>query len=329
MTAFLARRILSVVPTLVGISLLTFLILNLIPSDPLLTWSSAGTAPSADELDHLREELRADRGPVARYLDWVVAVMSGDLGRSLRDGRPVTGVIAESLPWTLLLNLTAVLLIYGVAIPFGFLGASSPGSAADRVGGWVLLALYALPSFAAALVLQEVLSVRLHLLPLQGVGDPGISASVVARAIDLLRHLALPAACLALSGWAFVARYARAVFRSALGSEHLVMARAKGLSRLRASLHVLASSAVPLVTLLAAILPGLVGGSVIIEQVFSWPGLGRLYLGSVLARDYPVVLGLTLLSASAVLAGQLVVDVLYLVVDPRTRTGLLPERARA
>ena len=324
MIAFLARRALSTVPTLLWISLLAFAILNLLPSDPIQVWSG-GSPYSVEAAEHLRSELRLDRGVVARYASWGLALLRGDLGRSLRDGRPVTSVIADALPWSLLLNLGSVLLIYGVAVPFGVFGASSPGSAADRVGRMVLLFLYAVPSFAAALLLQQWFAVHLRWLPLQGISASGTNVWV--RALDLARHLLLPTACLALGGWALVARYSRAAFRSALGREFLAVARAKGLSRLRAYGHVAANTAVPFVTLLATILPGLVGGSVIVEQIFSLPGVGRLYLASIVARDYPVVLGLTLLSAVLVLAGHLLVDFLYLVVDPRIREGLLEEGA--
>ncbi len=327
MAAFVLRRLMAAVPTLLGITILSFLVLNLIPSDPILTWSGGGAQPSAEALERLRSELRTDQGPMARYAGWLLAVLRGDLGRSIRDGRAVGAVVAEALPWTLLLNLCAVITIYSLAIPFGLVGAASPGSTVDRLGGTILLVLYALPSFAAALLLQQLFAVRMHLLPLHGLMDRVEGATALGRAADLGRHLILPSVCLALSGWAFVARYARAAFRSSLGREYLAAARARGLSRARALRHVAANAAVPLVTLLAGVLPGLVGGSVIVEQIFSWPGVGRLYLGSVEARDYPVVLGLTLLSAVAVLTGQFIVDLLYLAVDPRVRHGLLESRA--
>ena len=328
MPAYLLRRVLAILPTLVGISLLAFIVLNLIPADPVVTWSAGGTPPSAEALAHLKAELRTDRGgAIARYIDWAFALIRGDLGRSLRDGRPVGAVIAEALPWTVLLNLCALLVIYGLALPFGLLGSVAPGSFADRAGGAALILLYALPSFAAALLLQQLFSVRLGLLPLQGVATLLPDAALPARSIDLARHLALPTICLALSGWAFVARYARAAFRSVSGREFLAVARAKGLSGPRAHLHVAANAAVPFVTLLGSIIPGLIGGSVIVEQIFAWPGLGRLYVGAVGARDYPVVLGLTLLSAVAVLAGQLLVDILYPVVDPRLRQRFVESRA--
>ena len=163
----------------------------------------------------------------------------------------------------------------------------------------------------------------------QPLNIPANTTQSTARDLGTVVHLALPTLCLALSGWAIVARYSRAAFRSVLGREFLSVVRAKGLSRLQAHLHLAANTAVPFVTLLATIVPGLVGGSIIVEQVFSLPGVGRLYLAAVEARDYPVVLALTLLSAVLVLAGHLLVDLLYLLVDPRIRTALLPERTDA
>ena len=324
MITFLTRRVLSTVPTLVGITVLAFTILNLLPNDPIQVWSGGGSY-SAEAVQHLRDELRLDRSTGARYVSWGLALLRGDLGRSLRDGRTVVSVIADALPWSLVLNLCAVLLIYGVAVPFGLVGATSRRSAGDRLGGAVLILLNAVPPFAAGLLLQQWFAVGLGWLPLQGVSAEG--STFVERACELARHLVLPTICLALSGWALVARYSRAAFRSLLGREFLAVARAKGLSRLRVFGHVTANAAVPFVTLLATILPGLVGGSVIVEQVFSFPGVGRLYLSSVEGRDYPVVLGLTLLSAALVLAGHLLVDILYLFVDPRIREELLKDRA--
>ncbi len=323
MPAYLARRLLAAIPTLFGITLVAFLVLNLIPADPIVTWSAGGTPPSAEALQRLRAELGTDRGAPARYADWILGLLRGDMGRSLRDGRPVSAVIGEALPWSLLLNLCALLAIYGLAVPFGILGTAAPGSLPARSGGALLLLLYALPSFAAALLLQQWFAVRLGWLPLHGVSSLLDGASSIARAGDVARHLVLPTTCLALSGWAFVARYSRASFRSVAGREFLAVARAKGLSSPRAFGHLAANAAVPFVTLLGSIVPGLIGGSVIIEQVFSWPGVGRLYVGAVEARDYPVVLGLTVVAALAVLAGQLLVDFLYAVVDPRLRQRLV------
>jgi len=189
MIPFLLRRVLSAVPTLVGIALLTFLVLNILPGDPLLVWSGGGYY-SAESVEHLRSELRLEQGPAARFASWGMALLRGDLGRSMRDGRPVTAVVAAALPWSLLLNAGAVLLIYGLAVPFGLLGAAAPGSATDRLGRTLLLLLYGVPSFAAALLLQQCFAVRLRWLPLQGLPDPAGRAAAPLAA--LVAHLALP-----------------------------------------------------------------------------------------------------------------------------------------
>jgi len=319
MTQFALRRLAAALPTLIGITLITFLILNLLPTDPLFSWSPGGPGLSAEASARLRSALGPERGVLQRYADWLGALLRLDLGTSVHDGRPVVDVLRQALPWSLLLNLCAIVVIYALAIPLGLIGATAPGRLADRAGGFVLLLLYAMPSFAAALLLQQGLAVHWHLLPLQGVGDPPAGRVPWWRALDLLRHLILPVTCQALAGWAFVSRYARAVFTSTLRDDFLATVRAKGAPATRTAMHLLANAAVPLVGLIGAILPGLVGGSVLIEQIFSWPGLGRLYVQGVETRDYPVVLALTLLSALAVLAGQISVDLLYLVVDPRMR----------
>jgi peptide/nickel transport system permease protein len=318
MTGYLLRRLASTLPTLVGITLVAFAVLHLLPGDPLERRSPEAAGLSAEAGEHLRTALPEEAAIGERYLRWVSGLLRGDLGVSRRGGRrPVGGLIAEALPWTVLLNLTALAAIYGLGLPFGFLAAARPGSILDRLGTWTLMGLYVMPAFAAALLLQQVFAVHLGLLPLHGVPEPGAG-----RAPALLRHAALPAACLALTGWAFVARYSREAFRAARRRSYVAAARARGVTTRRAWGHIAADAAVPLLTLLAGVLPGLVGGSVIVEQIFSWPGVGRLYLASIEGRDEPVVLGLTLLSAAAILAAQVLVDLLYALADPRARTGL-------
>ncbi len=321
MSGYLARRIASALPTLLGITLLAFLLLRVLPARPGSAGREEGMV-SAEAMARVRAAAPAAVSPAAGYAVWISGLVHGDLGRSEHDGRPVTTVLGEALPWTLLLNGTALLIIYGLAVPFGLLSAAAPGSRFDRLGGAFLIGVYALPSFAAGLLLQQWVAVRWNLLPLQGPPDIPAGTGWWQAVGTTLAHATLPAVCLALSGWAFVARYARAVFRSALGRQFLTAARARGLSRTRVVAHAALWAAVPFVTLLATILPGLAGGSVVVEQIFSWPGVGRLYLGAIETRDTPVILGLTLLSALLVLAANLIVDLLYAVVDPRIRERL-------
>jgi peptide/nickel transport system permease protein len=327
MTGYILRRALVSLPTLLGITLIAFAILNVLPSDPLLTWSDGAAPASAEAMNRLRDALQPDSGPATRYATWLLGLLRLDLGRSLRDGRPVTAVIAEALPWTLLLNLAALAAIYALGLPLGWIGARRRGGAAAAAGRALLLALSVVPPFAAALLLQRLFAVRLGLLPLQGTGtagDPGVAA-----AADLLRHLVLPTVCLALAGWAYAARYARAAFRAVLSTEALAAARARGLHGLSLARHFAPNGALPFVWMVAGIVPALVSGSVVIEAIFSWPGLGQVLLRGVEGRDYPLVMALVLLSALTVLMGQLVADLLLPAIDPRLReTVARAEEAR-
>jgi peptide/nickel transport system permease protein len=199
-----------------------------------------------------------------------------------------------------------------------------PESAFDRISGAALFALYSTPSFWAALLLQTLFSVKLRWLPLYGVASdpepPGLAGLT-----DRLSHLALPVVCLTYGSLAFYARLVRAGVAEARNADYVLAARARGLSRREALWkHAFRNALLPLVTLLGLVLPGLLSGSVIIERIFAWPGLGRLYFDSILSRDYPVVLALSLIGAVATLAVTLVADVAYAVADPRVRDGTSP-----
>lgn len=314
MSGYLARRLLAALPTLLGITLLAFAILNLLPADPILTWSEGMIPASAAEMERLRSTIRADEPPAARYLAWLLALLRGDLGASMRDGRPVATVVAEALPWTLLLNGAAVTLIYALGLPLGWALSRRPRTLTGGAGGAVLL-LSIVPPFAAALLLQRLFGVRLGLLPLQGTGEGG--------GLAVLPHLVLPALCLALSGWGFVARFAAAAFRSSIPERAVAAARARGLAGRALARHFAANAALPFLWILGGMIPALVSGSVIVEEIFSWPGMGRLLLRGVEGRDYPVVLALVFLSGVAVLLGQLVADLLLPALDPRARSPML------
>ncbi len=314
MSGYLARRLLAALPTLLGITLVAFTLLTLLPSDPILTWSEGMIPASAAEMERLRTALRSDESPAARYGDWLLAILRGDLGVSMRDGRPVTTLIAEALPWTILLNGTAIALIYGLGLPLGWALSRRRSRALGGANGLLLL-LSIVPPFAAALLLQRLFGVRLGLLPLQGTGS--------GEGVAVLPHLVLPALCLALSGWGFVARYARVAFRHSMPESAIAAARARGLAGLSLVRHFAANAALPFLWILGGMVPALLSGSVIVEEIFSWPGLGRLLLRGVEGRDYPLVLALLFLSGVAVLLGQLLADLLLPALDPRARAPLV------
>src|SRR5262245_23703827 len=322
MTGYLLRRLLACLPTLLGITLVAFIILSLLPTDPLLTLSEGSVPASAEATRRLREALGPQTGPVERYGAWLLGLARLALCTSLRDGRPVNAILAETLPWTLTLNLSAVLAIYVIGIPLGWLGTRRRGIVA-AVGRAALLVLSILPPFAAAILLQRIFAVRLAILPLQGTGE-GDATGLRALA-ETGRHLVLPTVCLAFAGWAYAARYARAAFRTVVTPGAVATARARGLHGLSLARHFAPNAALPFVWMVAGIVPALVSGSVIVEEAFSWPGIGRQLLRGVEGRDYPLVLAVVLLSALAVLMGQLLADFLLPAIDPRIRDAVMRE----
>jgi peptide/nickel transport system permease protein len=318
---YLLRRLLLAIPTLLGIIVVVFLLLHLAPGSP---GAAAGSPESGRRISgEAREEMRRlyglDRPLPEQFARWVGRVVRFDLGESFVDRRPVPERIREALPATLELNGLALLFTLLIAVPIGVAAGGRPDGRFDRTSAVVLFALYSLPVFWAALLLQTLFSVELGWLPLYGLSsDPAPSGP--AGVADRLAHLALPVTCLTYGSLAFLARLVRAGVVEARSQDYVTAALARGLSR-RAALwkHAFRNALLPLITLFGLLLPGLLSGSVIVERIFAWPGLGRLYFDSILSRDYPVVLGLSLVGAVTTLLATLAADVAYAFADPRVR----------
>jgi len=322
MARFLARRLATAAATLLLITAVVFLLVHLAPGDPLAEGAGeAATHPLSPEARaSLRAQYRLDRPVLVQYVLWLSDLVRGDLGRSILDRRPVAETIASRLGLTLTLNLLALVVMVLCAVPLGALGALRPGSVWDRGGALATYLLYALPVFWAALLLQSALSVRLGWLPLAGVRSSGFEyLGGLDRLVDRAAHLALPVACLSYGGLAYLSRFVRASLLDAR-AESWRAVRARGASKIAVLYrHGFRQAGVPMLTLAGFLLPGLVGGSVLVETIFAIPGLGRLFVEAAFGRDVPVVMGLTLLSAAATLAGIFLADVLYAVIDPRIR----------
>lgn len=309
--------------TLALVTALVFALVHAAPGDPATAVAdeALGARLPPERAAELRALYRLDRPVHEQYVLWLADVASGDLGRSFRDRRPVTELIAERVGPTVSLNLVAVLLVVGIGVPVGTLAAQRPGSRLDRwtaVGGY---ALYAVPVFWAALVLQTVFAVHLDWFPLHGLAsEHAADHGLATRALDRLAHLVLPGVALAYGGVAYLARFVRATLLDAALPSAARAARARGLSPAAVLLrHGFRQAAIPLLTLAGFLIPTLLGGSVLVETVFDIPGLGLLFFDAALQRDLPVLLGLTLLSGVATLGGVIAADVLYAVVDPRVR----------
>jgi peptide/nickel transport system permease protein len=317
---FFVRRIALAIPTLFGIVVVVFLLMHLAPGSPASAiGSESGRRLSAAARAELRHLYGLDRPLPERFVQWLGRVARFDLGESFVDRRPVSERIREALPATLALNGLALFFTLAIAIPIGVAAGGRPDGLFDRSSAVVLFALYSMPVFWVALLLQTLLSVELGWLPLYGVASdpaPGGFGGV----LDRLAHLALPVTCLTYGSLAFFARLVRSGVAEARAQDFVTAALARGLSRRQALWrHAFRNALLPVVTLLGLLLPGLLSGSVIVERIFAWPGLGRLYFDSILSRDYPVVLGLSLIGGVATLAATLAADVAAALVDPRLR----------
>ncbi len=312
-------RLLWAIPTLLGIVVAVFLLLHLAPGDP-------GSAAASRRISHesalaLRRMYGLDRPLAAQFGAWLRRAARLDFGESFQDHRPVSLRIREALPYTLELNLLALALTLAVAIPLGVEQARRRGSAFDRLTGGFLFALYSMPSFWVAMLLLTLLSVHLGWFPLFGVAsDTAAGLSFGAALLDGLRHLALPLACLTYGSLAFFTRMVRAAVLEASGKDFVLAARARGATPRQALWrHAFRNALLPLITLTGLLMPGLLSGSVIIERIFAWPGLGRLYFDAAMARDYPVILGLAFFTALLTLAATLLTDLACAAADPRLR----------
>ena len=304
-----ARRLASAAITIALVSLLVF---SLGASLPGTTDEDESDRPLSPEYRAaLREQFHLDAPVLVRYARWAGDLIRGDLGVSFREKRPVAVIIKERLPVSLALNALALSAIVGLAVPIGIAAAWRPSSAQDRLLGFATTALYAVPVFWAALLLQWVFAVRLGWLPLFGLGS-GVA--------DRAAHLVLPVACLTYGGLAYVSRFVRTAIVEGTTGEAGRVARARGVGPFRFLLvHGVQQSALPVLTLAGFLIPRLVGGSLLVEEIFGVPGLGSLMFQSVLARDLPVVLALTLLSGATTLAAMTGADVLAAWIDPRSR----------
>jgi peptide/nickel transport system permease protein len=324
MIRYVLRRLVLAVPTLFGIIVIVFLLVHLAPGSPVSGGGDSLRRPTGRAAEELRRLYGLDRPIPERFGTWLSRAVRFDLGDSFVDRRPVGERIREALPNTLLLNGLALALALSIAIPLGVVAGGRPEGTLDRLSGAALFALYSTPTFWAALLLQSLFAVQLRWLPLYGVAsDP--SPSGLAGVVDRLAHVALPATCLAYGTLAFVARLVRSSVAETREADFVLAARARGASRRRALwTHAFPNALLPLLTLFGLLLPALLSGSVIVEKIFAWPGLGRLYFDSILSRDYPVILGLSLLSAVATLGATLISDVAVAAVDPRVRDGTAP-----
>lgn len=322
MLTYLAKRLAGFVPLLLGISFVSFMVMALAPGNPVDLMTDLNPKASPEARVRLEQYYGLDQPIYVQYGLWLGRIVQGDLGTSFsRDRRPVLDKIAEALPITLLLNVLDLMLILALSIPIGIYSAARQYSLGDRITTVFVFVGFAMPGFWIALLAMMVFGEQLGWLPISGLRSLDYdSMSVLGKAGDRLAHLILPVGISAVTGLAGMSRYMRSSMLEVLRQDYIQTARAKGLSeRVVLLRHALRNALLPVVTLLGLSIPGLIGGAVIGETIFAIPGMGRLFYTSVLARDYPVVMGITLIGAVLTLVGNLVADLAYYAVDPRLR----------
>ena len=320
MVRALLRRAFTGLAVVLGVVTLMFFLIRLAPGDPALLL--VGPTASEEQLAAQRRSLGLDQPLAQQYATWLARFTEGDWGTSIATGRRVSAMIAEAWPATVRLVGLSLLLSYVLGIVVGAIQAGS-GGRVDTSLSVITVTLFALPGYWLGLMLVMVFTYWARALP--AFGAAGFDADFLTgwgRVADRLRHLALPLTTLTLIGVGGVARYVRGAMLDVRGAPHVAVARAKGLSPAQVNFrHVLRNALIPVVTLLGLSLPALFSGAVFIESIFAWPGVGRVMVEAVGARDYPVIMAATAVSAALVVAGNLVAELLTAWVDPRVRTA--------
>lgn len=326
MRDYIFKRLLLLIPTLFGITLITFFIIQLAPGNPVerklqLDQGIQAEAITQQIVEETKKLYGLDKPIYVRYGIWLKQIVTLDFGNSYKDHRPVINKIAERIPITLTLNIISIILIYLIAIPIGVYSAVSHGRFSERLSTFFLFILYSIPSFWMAMILIFFLGGGDYwdLFPVYGILSPGAeNYPFFKKAINFLWHIALPVFCLTYGSLAYLSRFQKGSLLEVLREDFVRTATAKGLPRHKVLLkHALRNALIPIITILAGILPAMIGGSVIIESIFSIPGIGQLGFEAVLSRDYPVIMAIATISAVLTLIGILIADLVYVLIDPR------------
>lgn len=318
----LVRRLLQAIPTLFGIVLICFVLMSLAPGDMVDILSAEGQISDPEVLARMRALYGLDVPVPQQFLNYVAGVLALDFGYSYRHARPVLDIILDRLPATILLMTTGLVAAVLLGMLAGAVAALRVNTVTDAILSILAVVFFAMPSFWFSLMLVVLFSVKLGWLPVAGMQTIGAShAGILAQLLDISRHLVLPALSLALFYAAIYARVMRSSMLQVYNLDFVRTARAKGLGERRILLrHVLRNALLPVVTLIGIQFGTMLAGSVVIESVFSWPGLGTLLLESVTSRNFPLMMGIMIFSSVLVILANLVVDIVYRLLDPRIST---------
>ena len=322
MRAYFFKRFIGLIPLFFGITFISFIVIHLAPGSPVDARSALNPKMTLQAKQKLTEIYGLDRPLPVQYLHWLKRLGQFDFGRSFIDGEEVTVKISRAIPVTLGINALSLILVFLLGIPLGILGAVKKDSWVDKVSGSLALAGFSVPTYWLALVLVACFGAGLRILPVSGLFSIfHDEMNFFERIVDIARHLVLPLVVSSITGFAGISRFMRSSMIEVLNQNYIRTARAKGLSEKKVLVgHALKNALLPVVTILGLSVPGLLGGSVIFESIFSIPGMGRLFFNSVFSRDYPVIMGVLVLGALLTLMGNFLADATYHFLDPRIRS---------
>jgi peptide/nickel transport system permease protein len=320
MVRFILRRSGQLLITLLGITVLTFAIIHLAPGEPTALQAEMNPRVSAQAREQLRQLYGLDQPLWKQYGTWLGRIVTLDLGTSLDDGRPVIDTIGEKIPITLAISVLSLLLIVVVATPIGIYAAVHHNSWLDKATTIFVFVGFAMPTFWLALLLMLLFGVQLGWLPISGIQSFGVEMTAGERLVDWGRHLLLPVFVSAFGGLAGFSRYIRSEMLEVTLQDYVRTAHAKGLDqRTIVYKHAFRNALIPIVTLLGLSVPGLIGGSVIFEQIYAIPGMGKLFIDAVYARDYSMIMGITVIGSVLTLLGNFAADLSYALVNPKVK----------
>jgi len=324
MIVYLAKRLTGMIPLLLGITLISFMVIHLAPGEPTGLATDLNPKITAEVRERLRAYYGLDKPLFVQYGLWIKRVVMLDFGKSFApDGRPVIDKIKERIPITVTINILSLIIIILVSLPIGIYSATHKGSLFDHTATLFVFIGFAMPTFWLALLCMMLFGVHLHWLPISGIRSmsyPHLSA--LGKFWDLTRHLLLPVLISGFGGLAGFSRYMRSNMLEVIRQDYITTARAKGLSEWRVIyIHAFRNALLPIITILGFSIPGLIGGSVIFETIFAIPGMGQLFYNGVMARDYPLIMGMLVIGAALTLLGNLIADISYAIADPRIRVS--------
>jgi len=338
MIKYLIKRILWIFPMLIGISLISFFIMHLAPGDVTSNEGSFNPKASEESRQKLREIYNLDKPVIIQYGLWIKRIAQLDFGNSFashqrpvlwerkdKSGNVIKGLIQESLPITLVINLIGIFIIFTISIILGTIAATRQNTWIDRSITLFVFIGFAIPGFWLALLLMYWTGVANSWLPISGIHSLGYETlNPFSQFIDFLKHLILPILISSLSGLAGISLYVRNGMLDILHQDFITTARSKGIPEKKVIFtHALKNAVLPLITIIGLSIPGLIGGSVISESIFAIPGMGKLFYDSVLMRDFPVIMGILTIGSILTLIGTLIADIGYAWADPRIRRGLV------